>query len=391
MKSILTVGDGDLVSLSSALLNGRDVKDTVGIDVEGNFNLGNTTRCRRNASKFELAEQVVVLCASTLTLEDLDQHTGLVVGEGGEDLRLLGRDGGVALDQGSHDTTSSLDTEGQRRDVKKEDLLSLGRSVTSKDSSLDSSTVGNSLVGVDGLVGLLSVEEVGDELLNLGNTGGTSDKDDLVNRRLIDLGVAENTLDRVHGGTEEVLAKLLETGTGDGGVEINTLVQRVNLNGGLGRRGECTLGPLASSAQTTKGTCIASKVLLVLTLELLDKVVDEAVVEILTTQVSVTSGSLNLEDTLLDSQKGHIESSSSEIEDENIALTGGLLVETVGDSSGGRLVDDTEDVETRNHTSILGSLTLGVVEVGRNSNDGVIDGTAKVRFGSLFHLGKDHG
>ena len=40
-----------------------------------------------------------------------------------------------------------------------------------------------------------------------------------------------------------------------------------------------------------------------------------------------------------------------------------LRVETVRDSGGGRLVDDTEDIETSNSTSILGSLMLNVVDV----------------------------
>ena len=53
-------------------------------------------------------------------------------------------------------------------------------------------------------------------------------------------------------------------------------------------------------------------------------------------------------------------------EDHEIALVLDLLVETVGDSSGGRLVDDTEDIATHNETSIIGigDLALGVVDVG---------------------------
>ena len=53
-----------------------------------------------------------------------------------------------------------------------------------------------------------------------------------------------------------------------------------------------------------------------LALELLDKVVDKTVIEILTTKVSITSGGLDFEDTL-DGQEGNIESSSSEIEYES--------------------------------------------------------------------------
>jgi hypothetical protein len=43
-------------------------------------------------------------------------------------------------------------------------------------------------------------------------------------------------VDGLDGGSAEILAQLLETGTGDGGVEVNALEERVDLNGGLGRR-----------------------------------------------------------------------------------------------------------------------------------------------------------
>ena len=297
-ETALVVGDGDLVGLTSALLGGTDVHDTVGVDVEGDLDLRDTTGRRGNASKLELTEQVVVLGTSTLTLVDLDQDTRLVVRVGGEGLGLLGGDGGVTLDERSHDTTSGLDTDGQRRDIEQQDLVGgLGGSVTGQDSSLDGSTVGNSLVGVDGLVGVL-VEEVGDETLDLGDTGGTTDQDDLVDGRLVDLGVAEDTLDGLHGATEEVLAEFLETGTGDGGVEVNTLEERVDLDRGLSGGGQSTLRTLASSAQTTESTSVGGQVLLVLALEFVDEVVDKTVAKAFT-KVSVTNDGLNLKDTML--------------------------------------------------------------------------------------------
>jgi len=129
----------------------------------------------------------------------------------------------------------------------------------------------------------------------------------------------------------------------------------------------------------------------VFSFEFLDEVVDETVVEVLTSQVGVTSSGLDLEDTLLDGEKGDIEGSTTEIEDENVTLTLDLLVETVSDSSGGRLVDDTEDVEASNQTGILGSLTLGIVEVCWDGDDGVVDGSTEVCLSSLTHLDQDHG
>jgi hypothetical protein len=49
-----------------------------------------------------------------------------------------------------------------------------------------------------------------------------------------------------------------------------------------------------------EGIGVQRQVLLVLALELLDEVVDETVIEVLTTQVSVTGSGLDLEDTILD-------------------------------------------------------------------------------------------
>jgi hypothetical protein len=212
-----------------------------------------------------------------------------------------------------------------------------------------------------------------------------------VNGGLIDLGITKDTLNGLHGATEEVLAEFLETSTGDRGVEVNTLEERVNLNRSLSRGREGTLGTLTSSAETTESTSITGEILLMLTLELVDEVVDEAVVEVLTTKVSVTSGGLNLEDALLNGQEGNIEGTTTQIEDQDVALTLSLLVKTVGDSGGSRLVNDTEDVQTGNQTGVLGSLTLRVVKVGGNSDDSVVDGTTEIGLSSLTHLGQDHG
>ena len=85
--------------------------------------------------------------------------------------------------------------------------------------------------------------------------------------------------------------------------------------------------------------------------------------------MSVSSGSLDLEDTLLDGEERYIESSSSEIEDENVLLSDSLLVESVSDSGGGGLVNNSEDVHSRDDTGILGSLTLRIVKVSGNGDN----------------------
>jgi hypothetical protein len=49
------------------------------------------------------------------------------------------------------------------------------------------------------------------------------------------------------------------------------------------------------------------------------------------------------------------------------------VLPTVGDCGGGSLVANTEDGETGDGAGVLGGLTLGIVEVGGDGDDGVDD------------------
>lgn len=86
-------------------------------------------------------------------------------------------------------------------------------------------------------------------------------------------------------------------------------------------------------------------------------------------------------------QEGYIECSATKIVDENVPLLVRLSgAKAVGDSSGGRLVDNTENVEASDGAGILGGLTLVVVEVGRHGNDGLLNLHAKLDLSNLLHL-----
>lgn len=387
-KTTLVVGNGDRLLLASALVVGRDLENSVGIELEGDLDLGNATGRGGDASELELAEEVVVLSKGTFTLVNLDKNDGLVVGGGGEDLALAGRDGGVALDKLGHDASSGLDTESQGVDVHEDDVLST--LLTGKDTGLNGGTESDGLIGVDTLGSLLSTEVLLNEVDNLGNTGRATNENDVVNILLLDLGVLEHLLNGLEGLLEEIHVELLELGAGKSLREVLALEEGFDLNasGHLGREG--TLRLLGLTLELTHGLEVLGDVDTVLLVVGLGEEVDDALVEILTTQVGVTGGSQNLEDTLVDGQEGNIESTTTKVVDDDLALTLGL-VKTVGDSGGGRLVDNAENVKSGNDTSILGGLALVVVEVGGNSDDGVGDLLAKVGLGDLLHLAQDHG
>jgi len=140
-------------------------------------------------------------------------------------------------------------------------------------------------------------------LLNLGDTGRTTDEDNLVNLTLGEARILKDILNRGHALSEEIHAKFLELSSGDLGVEIFTLSKGFAFNGSLMGSREDSLGLLALSSESTESTSVAADVNASLLLELSNTIVDESVVEVLTTQVSVAINGLDFEDTLFNGQK----------------------------------------------------------------------------------------
>jgi len=274
---------------------------------------------------------MVILSHLSLTLEDLDEDTGLIVGIGGEDLRFLGRNGSTSGDQGSHDSTSSLDTQTKGSSIKDDNILDFLVLHSGEDGGLDGSTIGHSLIRIDTLVGFLSIEELLNHVLDLGDTGRTTNQDDFVNHGLRETGILENLLQGGNTLLEDGHTEFLELGSSDDGVEVVTLGEGINLDGGLTGRGENSLSLLTLGSKSSHGSGIISNINSGLILELLATIVHQFVIKIFTTQMGITSRSLNLEDTLINGEEGHIESTTTQIKDDDILfLLLVLLIKTVG-------------------------------------------------------------
>jgi NAD-specific glutamate dehydrogenase len=93
-------------------------------------------------------------------------------------LRLASRDNSVAGNELGEDTTGSLDTEGKCGDVDEDDILSAF--LPREDTTLNSSTICDSLIRVDTLGWVSATEELLEKLLDLGYTSGTANEYDLI-------------------------------------------------------------------------------------------------------------------------------------------------------------------------------------------------------------------
>ena len=84
----------------------------------------------------------------------------------------------------------------------------------------------------------------------------------------------------------------------------------------------------------------------------LDKVLHDALIEVLSAQVSVSVGGEDLKDAVGDGKEGDIESSAAEIEDEDVLLSAALVVQAVCDSGGCGFVDDPVTIQSIEHVDV---------------------------------------
>mmetsp|Transcript_36699 Transcript_36699/g.86040 ORF Transcript_36699/g.86040 Transcript_36699/m.86040 type:complete len:261 (+) Transcript_36699:761-1543(+) len=259
------------------------MQNAIAVHLKGDLDLRLATWCWRDAAELESAEQMIVPGQRPLTLEDLDVHRRLVVLVCGKDLRLLGRDDGVARDDLGHNTANRLDAQGERRGFQDEDLLALA----TQDSSLDSSTEGHRLIRVHSSVRLLPIEEILDELLHFGDTSRTAHEHDLVNLILLQARVLQRLLHWAQGLLEKVAAQLLEASAGECFREVDAVIERLDLQTRLVPRAEGPLRLLHFPAELLHGTLVAGDVLPMLLLEELHEVLHDALVEVFSSKVCV--------------------------------------------------------------------------------------------------------
>jgi hypothetical protein len=320
-------GDRDVLGLARGAVLGRDVHDAVGIDVEGDLDLGHAARRGRDAHELELPQRAVVARHRALALEDVHLDRRLAVGGGGEHLRLARGDGRVALDQAREDAAQGLDAEGKRSHVQEQQVLDVAR----QHAGLDGGAHRDHLVRVHALVRLLA-EEVLDELLDLRDARRSADEDDLVDLVRRHARVLQALAHGRHRALQEVPHELLELRAaqlqvqvlGAGGVGGDEGKVDLRLRGG----GELHLGLLRRFLEPLEGHLVLAEVDALVLLELADDPLDDALVQVVAAEMGVPVRGLDLDHALADLQDGDVEGPAAEVVDRDRLVL--LLVEAVG-------------------------------------------------------------
>src|SRR6185369_799502 len=349
--------DGDLVFLAGSLVLGRDVHDAVGVDVEDDLDLRHAARRRRDAFEVELAEALVAGSDFALALQDVDGDGGLVVVGGRENLAGLGRDRRVLLDQLGHDATQGFDAERQRGDVEEQHVLDFALQYAALDGGAD----GDGFIGIDVLARFLA-EDFLDLLLDLGHARLAADEDDVVDVADLAAGVLEGGDARRHGALDQFIDQRFELGTGD----LQRQVLRTRSVGGdvgqvdfgllAGRQFD--LGLFGGFLEALQGQHVSLQVDAGFLLELVDDVVDQALVEVFAAEEGVAVGGQHFE--LLfaidigDFDDRDVEGAAAQVINGDLAVLAGRLVHAEGEGGCSRLVDDALDFETGDAAGILG-------------------------------------
>ena len=184
--------------------------NAVGIDVEGDLDLGHSTWRWWKIYQLELAEGLVVAGHLALALQHVDLNAWLHVFGGSEHLGTTGWDGGVALDELGHHATLGLDAEAQWSDVEQEHVFDIAL----EHASLNSGANGHDFVGVHALVWLFA-GEADHKIVHRRHTRRATHQDHVVQLALAHVCIFERLLERNAATLDEVGSHLLELGASE--------------------------------------------------------------------------------------------------------------------------------------------------------------------------------
>ena len=133
---------------------GRNVKNTVGVNVKGHFNLRHAAWCWRNTVKHKTTQTLIVISKLALTLKNVNFHLRLVIRSRRENFTLACWNCSVSVNQLRRYTAHRLNSKRKRSHIQKQHILN----ITSQDTTLNCGTNSHNLIWVHALHWIFSKE-----------------------------------------------------------------------------------------------------------------------------------------------------------------------------------------------------------------------------------------
>ena len=158
---------------------------------------------------------------------------------------------------------------------------------------------------------------------------------------------------------------------------------------GLLARRQFDFGFLSGFFETLHRQRIAFQIDTAVFLEFVGEIVDQHHVEVFTAEERIAVGRKHFElffaVDIGDFDDRNIEGTAAEVVYRDDAIAA-FFIDTVGERSRSRFVDDAFDVETRDTAGIFRRLTLRIVEIRRNGDYRFFDFFTEIILGGLFHF-----
>ena len=365
------------------------MQNAVGVDVERDFDLRQSARRRRNSFEVEFTEKLIGTGHLVFALEDLNRHRRLIVFSRREDLRVLRRNRGVALNHRRHNAAQGFNTKGQRRHVEQEHVVTVAR----QHGALNRGTDGHGLIGVHILTRFLA-EEFTHHFLHAGHTGLTAHENHVGDVGDGSLRVRKRLLHRFNRALHQVFDEAFKLRTRDRDVHVLRArgvrgnVREVHFRFLAARKFDLRL--FRGVLQALQGEHVLREVAPRILLELVHQVLHQTMVEVFAAQERIAVRrqhfKLLVAVHVRDINHRNIERAAAQVVHRDLAIGSPRLVQTEGQRRSRRFVDDALHFETGDAARVLRRLTLAVVKIRRHRNHGFRHRFTEIVFRSLLHL-----
>src|SRR5258706_12674533 len=122
--------------------------------------------------------------------------------------------------------------------------------------------------------------------------------------------------------------------------------------------------------------------------ELLDEIIHDAQVEVITTEEGIAAGGAYLENAITYIENGNIESTATKVVNGNNFIF--LFIKSICERRSSWLINDAQNFKPCDLSSIFGGVALRIVEIRRHSDHSLCDRFTKIRFGIGLDLRQDH-